>query len=442
MASVSHGHKACTINPLKMSAPLGGALAFMGLDGCLPLLHGAQGCTAFGLVLMVRHFRESIPFQTTALNEVQTILGGYDNLEQAIVNIHGRAKPAVIGICSTGLVETRGEDIPGDLKLIRERNPGLAGTALVYANTPDFVGGLEQGWGRAVTAMIETLAEPALRQEPDRVVLLAGCHLTPGDIEELRDLIECFGLRVTVLPDLSGSLDGHVPEKYLPTTFGGTTVEEIRQLGRARLTLAVGEHMRPAAQALEKRTGVPFKVFDRLTGLEASDRLVATLAGMRGVSVPARLRRQRSQLVDAMLDGHFHFGGRRVAVAAEPDLLFALSSWLQDMGAEIQAAVAPTQSPVLSGLPVAEAIVGDLDDLEQGAAGADLIITHSHGRQAAKRLGVPHYRAGFPMFDRLGAAHRRQVGYRGTRDLIFEIGNMLIERHDQEHHSHAQAQAG
>jgi nitrogenase molybdenum-iron protein NifN len=30
------------------------------------------------------------------------------------------------------------------------------------------------------------------------------------------------------------------------------------------------------------------------------------------------------------------------------------------------------------------------------------------------------------MFDRLGAAHQVSVGYRGTRDLIFSIGNLFI----------------
>ncbi len=57
MASVVKSKKACTVNPLKMSQPVGGALAFMGVRGSMPLLHGSQGCTSFGLVLFVRHFR-------------------------------------------------------------------------------------------------------------------------------------------------------------------------------------------------------------------------------------------------------------------------------------------------------------------------------------------------------------------------------------------------
>jgi len=98
MATVIHSRKSCSVNPLKMSQPIGGALAFMGLANCMPVLHGSQGCTAFGLVLFVRHFREAIPLQTTAMNEVTTIMGGMDNIEQALLNIYEGAKPEIIGL--------------------------------------------------------------------------------------------------------------------------------------------------------------------------------------------------------------------------------------------------------------------------------------------------------------------------------------------------------
>jgi nitrogenase molybdenum-iron protein NifN len=32
------------------------------------------------------------------------------------------------------------------------------------------------------------------------------------------------------------------------------------------------------------------------------------------------------------------------------------------------------------------------------------------------------------VFDRLGAGHRISVGYRGTRELLFNIGNIFIDR--------------
>jgi nitrogenase molybdenum-iron protein NifN len=101
MAKVIIGARQCMTNPLRLSQPLGAALAFLGMDRCMPLFHGAQGCTSFGLVLLVRHFREAIPLQTTAMTEVTTVLGGIDNVEQGILNIWKKTNPALIGICTT-----------------------------------------------------------------------------------------------------------------------------------------------------------------------------------------------------------------------------------------------------------------------------------------------------------------------------------------------------
>ncbi len=427
MAIVTTSRKACSVNPLKMSQPIGGALAFMGLANCMPVLHGSQGCTAFGLVLFVRHFREAIPLQTTAMNEVTTIMGGMENIEQALLNIYKRARPEIIGLCTTGLTETRSEDIHGDLKLIRSRNPELAELPIVFVDTPDFKEAFQDGWAKAVTRIIEELAERTPDTIRSQVNLLPGSHLTAADIEEIVEMVEAFGLSPIVLPDLSGSLDGPIPDQFSPTTIGGTTVDEIRSMGSSIATLAIGQQMERAALELEMRTGVPYAVFDSLTGLEANDRFLAHLSTLSGRPVPLKYRRQRSQLQDAMLDAHFYFGGKKVAIGAEPDLLWALGSLLAGMGCEISAAVTTTHSPRLEKMPCAEVLIGDLEDLESRAKGCDLIVTHSHGRQAAERLEVPLFRAGLPCFDRLGANHKLNVGYRGTRTLIFEIGNLFME---------------
>jgi hypothetical protein len=62
----------------------------------MPVMHGSQGCTSFGLVLLVRHFKEAIPLQTTAMNEATTIMGGYDNVAKALLNIRQRAIRRII----------------------------------------------------------------------------------------------------------------------------------------------------------------------------------------------------------------------------------------------------------------------------------------------------------------------------------------------------------
>lgn len=436
MTEIRASAKACATDPLKLSPALGGALAFLGVDRCLPLFHGGQGCTAFALVLAVRHFRETIPLQTTAMSEITTILGGADNVEQAIGNIYQRARPRLVGICSTALTETRDDDLAGDLAAICDRHPEWEDLDVVLSPTPDYAGGLEDGWTRAVAAVVENLAQPGGgRRTLRQVNLLTGSHLTPGDVEELREIVESFGLRPIVLPDLAGSLDGHVAESYVPTSLGGTPVELVYGMGESALTLAIGEQMRPVAELLEGRCGVPFKVFESVTGLEAFDAFVCTLMEVSGRSPVERLRRRRSQLVDAMLDAHFFFGGRTAAVAGDPDQALAMSRLLAEMGCTVAVATVTTKKPIAERIPAEAVIVGDLEDLERSAEaeGCDLIVANSHARQAAERLGVPLLRAGFPVYDRLGAAQRVTVGYQGTRNLIFELGNLLMDHADAEH---------
>ncbi|WP_454873734.1 nitrogenase iron-molybdenum cofactor biosynthesis protein NifN [Paraburkholderia xenovorans] len=427
MADVVESRKACAVNPLKMSQPLGASFAFLGLDACMPVMHGSQGCTSFGLVLLVRHFKEAIPLQTTAMNEVTTVLGGYENIEAALLNIRKRAAPKIIAICSTGLTETKGDDVEGYLVTVRKRKPELDDTEIVYVSTPDYVGAFEDGYRHAVAGIVKALVKP-LPKAASQVTLLPGSHLSPGDIDELREIIEAFGFDVIVLPDISGSLDGHIAPDWRGTTLGGTTLAQIRAAGASAFTIGVGEQTRDGALALQAIAGTPFDIFERLTGLEPNDRLLQLLSQRSGRPVPAKFRRQRSQLLDAMLDGHFHTGGIKVAIGAEPDLLLALGCLLHEMGAQLHCCISTTRSPAHALLPAERVVIGDLEDMERAATDCDLLITHSHGRQMAAHLQKPLLRIGFPVFDRVGNAHRRYVGYRGTMNLIFEIANLMIEQ--------------
>ena len=433
MAEVVLGKKSCAENPLKSSTPLGAALAYLGVEGAVPLFHGSQGCTSFALVLAVRHFKEAVPLQTTAMNEPATVLGGADNLDEALLVIASRMKPKFIGVASTALVETRGEDFSGELRAILAKRRELDGVRVVFASTPDFEGALEDGWAKATTSIIEALVRPtAPVPSTQRIVnVLPGVHETPGTLDELRRVFAAFGLTARVVPDVSGSLDGHVPDEYIGTSLGGATLSDIENMADALCTVAIGEHMRAPAEALSKKTGVPSTVLPTLLGLRASDHLVALLGEVSSVAAPHGVRRQRSQLVDAMLDGHFHLSGKRIAIAADPDLLAALFHFFHDLGALVSVAIASTKnSPLLAELPCEKVIVGDIGDLEELAkdSGCELLVTNSHGNLASEALGVPLFRVGFPIFDRLGHQHRSLGGYAGTRELIYQVANEFMGR--------------
>lgn len=443
MTEIVKRNKAMSVSPLKSSQTVGASLAFLGINRAVPMMHGSQGCTAFGKVFFVRHFREPIPLQTSAMDQVSSVMGADENVVEGLKTICEKSKPALIGVPTTGLAETQGCDLTRAVKLFREQYPQFAETHVIPVSTPDFSGCLETGFASALYAMIETLVPNAkdASTQPGRrlrqVNVLANASLTPGDLEALKEIIESFNLRPLLLPDLSDSLDGHLTNQdFSPVTIGGTPANEFSSLGDAIATLAIGPSIYRAADLLHERTGVPDHRFDHLLGLDAVDQLIATLCNISGQAVPAKLERQRAQLQDTMVDTHFMIGQTRVAMAADPDLMLAFSQFLQGMGAELSVAVAPARGPALDSVATSKVKIGDLEDLELAAKeqSVQLVIGSSHAVQSAERLEVPILRAGFPLYDCLGAYQRTWIGYQGARQALFDLANLLIEHNQHEIH--------
>lgn len=435
MTEILKRKKALSVNPLKASQPVGGSLATLGFDRAMPLLHGSQGCTAFAKVFFVRHFREPIPLQSTAMDQASSVMGADENVVIGIKTIAEKSKPALITVLTTGLAETQGCDVQRNVREFREAYPEFNDVAVVAVNTPDFTGGVETGYAATLTEIIRAVVPDAKTagtvpgNRPRQVNVLVSYMLTPGDLEALRDIFELFQLRPLFVPDLSDSLDGCLTEDdFSPVTIGGTLMSEMATLGDALATIVIGASLQKAADVLHEKTGVPSYSFDHLYGLHANDALIATLAEISGQPVPERIERQRSQLQDAMLDTHFMLGQLRVAVAADADLLLALVTLLQEMGAEIVAAVTTCNTPTLARIPVASIKIGDLEDMELiGRENqVQLVIGNSHAVDTAERLGVPILRAGFPLYDIIGGYQKTWVGYRGTRQTLFDLANLAI----------------
>ena len=433
--------KALSVSPLKSSQPVGASLAFLGINRAIPMMHGSQGCTAFGKVFFVRHFREPIPLQTTAMDQVSAVMGADDSVVEGLKTICEKSKPAMIGVPTTGLSETQGTDVVAAVKKFQKEYPQYSEVKVVPVNTPDFTGCLESGYAAAVHAMIRYLvpetsaAEQRVGGRPRQVNILAGSFLTPGDIETIKDVVRSFELRPVVIPDLSESLDGHLTDEHFsPVTIGGTSLLEFETLGDAAATLVIGPSLYKSADELKSRTGVPDFRFDSLLGLENFDEFVVTLKEISGQSVPNDLSRQRAQLQDTMLDTHFMLGMAKVAIAADPDLLNAMSQFLSSMGAETVVAVAPSKAPILEKIPCKEVKLGDLEDLEKLSVenGAELVIGNSHAVASAKRLRLPIFRVGFPQYDLLGGYLRCWVGYKASQQVLFDLANIFLENNNHE----------
>ncbi len=441
MANIIKRNKALSVNPLKASQPIGGSLATLGFNRAMPLLHGSQGCTAFAKVFFVRHFREPIPLQSTAMDQSSSVLGADENVVEGIRTIAEKSKPDLITILTTGLAETQGADVHRNVREFRAAYPEFADIAVVAVNTPDFSGSVETGYAATVTEILRALVPDAktagtqVGRRKRQVNVLVSYMLTSGDLEALQGIFEQFNLRPVFIPNLADSLDGCLTEEdFSPVTIGGTLISELATLGDAIATVVIGASLFHAAEVLQEKTGVPSYQLNHLYGLKANDTLMTTLMTISGNPVSERLERQRAQLQDALLDTHFMLGQLRVALAADADLLAALVDLLQETGAEVVTAVTSCMVPSLAHIPVTDIKIGDLEDLEKLAktSKTQLLMGNSHAVISAERLAVPILRTGFPLYDVIGGYARTWIGYAGGRQTLFDLANLVINHSHEE----------
>ena len=419
MGKVSHkSTKPLQVNPIKLSQPMGATLAFLGIDGCMPLMHGGQGCTSLTKVYYTRHFSEPIAIQTSAVTDAIAVLDGGDySIVESVKNITKKVTPSLIGLHTTGLPETKGDDIRSVASQIE--------FPLVYVNTPDYEGGFESGWALTCKALIEQLVSPAKKCNDNKLVLLPHVSLQPIEVEKIKDFISGFGFNVLALPDLSTSLDGHLGDKQAALSSGGITLEEIRELGDAGLVISVGDSMQNCAAALQKKNpAMRHHHFAHLQGLEAGDALAELLlAETKMTTPPAKVVRWRKRLQDAMLDSHFSLGQTRFLVAAEPDQLAGICQSLYEAGGRVTVAISTVDSPQLEKIRADHVLVGDLEDAENLADEYDLIVSNFHAEALAHHLHKGLVLRGFPNWEQVGNQLKNDLLYEGGAYFLFECAN-------------------
>ena len=111
-----------TRNACKLCTPLGACLAFRGVEGCIPFLHGSQGCSTYIRRYLISHFREPIDIASSNFHEESAIFGGSNNFQQGALNVTRQYQPQLIGAATTCLAETIGEDMARLLHDLREKS--------------------------------------------------------------------------------------------------------------------------------------------------------------------------------------------------------------------------------------------------------------------------------------------------------------------------------
>ena len=189
-----------------------------------------EGCATYIRRYLISHFREPLDIASSSFGEAAAIFGGQEQLREGLKNVVRQYSPQLIGVATTCLTETIGEDIGMYIREIAaDKAAGLP--TLVHVSTPSYANTHEEGYHAAVRALVETLAEPGPTR--DELNLLAPLAL-PADLRWLKGVLRDFGLAATLLPDNSDTLDGPTWNRYQNIPPGGTPIAAIRRAGSAR----------------------------------------------------------------------------------------------------------------------------------------------------------------------------------------------------------------
>lgn len=429
------------VNPCKMCMPMGALTAFFGIRNCMTILHGSQGCSTYIRRHMATHYNEPVDIASSSLTEQGTVFGGGENLIRGLENLIRLYRPEVIGVATSCLAETIGEDVPAILESFRRKHPGAA-VRTIPVSSAGFSGTQYEGFFRTLRAVVsEVEMDPA----PNGKVNVITGMISPADTRWLKSLLRDMGVDFILLPDLSETLDGGHGKTYSRLPEGGTPIGEIEKMGGAKITLELSSFQDDStspAQALREKYGVPFVRLPLPVGLAGTDALIRELKKL-GSRVSEDLRKEHERYLDALIDMHKYSALGRVAVCGEPDFVLSAVNLCCESGAvpvvaatgsacrNWEESLRPQMEKAASVQFVEKYSIlndADFDEIEYAAKenGANLIVGSSDARRAAGNLGIDLVRHGFPVHDHVGGQRLRMLGYDGSLQLLDRIVNTLL----------------
>lgn len=427
-----------TTNACKLCKPLGASLAFRGVEGCVPFLHGSQGCATYMRRYIISHFNEPIDIASSSLGEKHAIYGGGANLKLGLKNVTAKYTPHIIGVATTCLTETIGDDVPMIVHEYQEEFGTDDSPLIVMVSTPSYSGTHMEGFHAATKAVVEQLTEPT--KSHDGINLFSG-FISAADIRYLKEVCDDMEVDATIMPDYSETLDGAALNEYPLIPKGGTPYEKIKAMGGAKASIEFGSTMlgSSAGKALEKKYSTKLYQTGLPIGIRQTDAFFDFLSEASGKEIPEKYSVARGRLVDAMVDGHKYIFGKKALIYGEEDMVVGITSLLSEIGikpvlcasggksGEMEAAIAEVLEGMDCEMPLVKEDV-DFYDIEKIAEelGVDLVIGHSKGYTFSRRMKLPLIRVGFPIHDRVGGQRILHLGYHGAQSLFDTITNTII----------------
>lgn len=431
------------VNPCKMCMPMGSVSAFFGIKKCMTILHGSQGCSTYIRRHMATHYNEPVDIASSSLTEEGTVFGGENNLIKGLLNMMELYHPEVIGIATTCLAETIGEDVPRIINEFHENHPELK-VKIIPVSSAGYSGTQYEGFFKALRAIVENVEMNTARN--NKVNVITGM-ISPADTRYLKNLLESMNIDYILLPDLSDNLDGPHTDFYTRLPGGGTSIEDITRMGGARATIEISAFVKEEdspGKYLYDTYGVPYIRCSLPMGLKSTDALISHLEKLGGRK-PEELTKERGRYLDAMIDSHKYNAEGRAVVFGEPDFVYATAKLctengimpvLVSTGAKCGSLVAALEGDIqkvadflyVENFKILDSC--DFDTIEKYALalGANVMIGSSDARRIEEKFKLPLVRCAFPVHDHIGGQRVRTLGYEGSLMLLDRITNTIIDK--------------
>jgi nitrogenase molybdenum-iron protein alpha/beta subunit/MoaA/NifB/PqqE/SkfB family radical SAM enzyme len=444
MKTAKESYVNLTVNPCKMCMPMGVATALYGIKNCMTILHGSQGCSTYIRRHMATHYNEPVDIASSSLTEEGTVYGGENNLIKGLENLIKLYNPEVIGIGTTCLAETIGEDVKRLSKIFYEKHPE-SNVKLIPIQSPGYGGTQFGGYFTALRAIVENVEMNVA--ENGKINVVTG-PISSADTRHLKEILDDFYIDYILLPDISENLDGVHSKKYNRLPGSGTSIEDIKCMAGAKATIELTTFIKEdysVGSYLEEAFGVKNYRINMPRGLRDTDNFLKVLSEISRTPIPEKYKKQRGRYLDAMIDSHKYNAEARIAIFGEPDFVYSCARLAIENGSVpmlvatadicpgLEKSLRKEVDEISNNLFADKCTILDQADFKAIEnyvleANVNVMLGSSDGRRIEEKHKVPLVRAAFPIHDRIGGQRILSIGYEGSLNLSDKIANVMLAK--------------
>jgi nitrogenase molybdenum-iron protein beta chain len=437
--------EALTINPAKGCQPVGAIFAAVGFEGTLPFVQGSQGCVAYFRTHLSRHYKEPFSAVSSSMTEDAAVFGGLNNMVEGLQVSNQLYKPKMIAVCTTCMAEVIGDDLSAFIGNAKAAGAVPENMPVPFAHTPSFVGSHITGYDNMMKGILLALTEGKKKSSSNgKINIIPGFDTYTENNREIKRMLGLMKIDHTILADNSDYLDSPNTGKY-DMYPGGTKLEDAADSCNAKATVALQAYTTPKTREFIEDKWKQDTCVLRPWGIKGTDEFLMKLSEITGKAIPEELEVERGRLVDAMTDSYAWIHGKKFAIYGDPDLIYGVTSFLLEMGAE------PVHILCNNGDKTFQAEMEQLLKASQFGQGAtvwiqkdlwhmrsllftepvDFFVGNSYGKYLWRDTKIPMVRIGYPLMDRHHLHRYATLGYKGGLNLLNWVVNTILDELDR-----------